>query len=109
MEFNELKKFAKQEHKRLVEHFNVKNDPKVKYTMFAKLVEEMGELSEAILTYDNMQRSDKLSNSKTESKQRLEHEFADVLLVTMILAKELDVDMDKALRAKIEKIKERKY
>jgi NTP pyrophosphatase (non-canonical NTP hydrolase) len=109
MKFDELTNFAKQEHKRLVEHYNAKGDPKVKYTMFAKLVEEMGELSEAILTYDKLQRFDKLTNTKAEAKKKLEDEFADVVLVSMILAQELNVDMDKALTTKIKKIKARKY
>jgi NTP pyrophosphatase (non-canonical NTP hydrolase) len=105
MKFDELTDFAKQEHERLVKHFDVKNNPKTKYTMFAKLVEEIGELSEAILTYDSLQRSHKLRKSKAE----LEGEFADVILVTMILAQELNINLETSLKAKIKKIKARKY
>jgi NTP pyrophosphatase (non-canonical NTP hydrolase) len=105
MKFEELTNFAEQEHTRLVKLYNVKNDPKTKYTIFAKLVEEMGELSEAILTRDNLQRKDKLQDSKS----KLEDELADVILCTMILAKELNVDMDESLKQKIEKIRKRKY
>ena len=105
MKFDELIEFAKVEHERLVTHFGVKNNPKTRYTMFAKVVEEVGELSEAILINDGIQRKDKLSKSKKE----LEGEFADVILTTMILAQELNVNMDKALTEKIKKIKARKY
>lgn len=105
MEFKELTNFAKKEHERLVTHYNNKNDPKNKYTIFAKLVEEVGELSEAILTYDGLQRKDKLAKSKIE----LEGEMADVVLVITILARELNIDLESSLKRKIKKIKARKY
>jgi NTP pyrophosphatase (non-canonical NTP hydrolase) len=97
--------FAKIEHERQVKHYKAKGDAKTKYTMLAKLMEEVGELSEAILIQDSMQRKDKLSTSKKE----LEDELADVLLVTLILSQELEVDVKKALEKKIKKIKSRKY
>lgn len=105
MELRELTKFADDEHSRLVKHYNVKNNPKTKYTIFAKLIEEIGELSEAILIRDNMQRKYKLRDSKS----KLEEELADVILATLILAKELNIDIEKELKQKIEKIKRRKY
>jgi len=105
MELKDLFEFAKQEHERQVTHHKVKGDPKVKYTMFAKLVEELGELSEAMTTADGLQRGDKLRKARSE----LADEFADVLLVTLILAEEWNIDAKKALIEKIEKIKKRKY
>jgi NTP pyrophosphatase (non-canonical NTP hydrolase) len=105
MKFEELTDFATKEHERLITHYNIKDNPKTKYTIFAKLVEEIGELSEAILTRDSLQRKDKLHNSKT----KLEDELADVILCTMILAKELNIDIDKSLKQKMKKIKKRKY
>jgi NTP pyrophosphatase (non-canonical NTP hydrolase) len=104
MELDELIEFAKKEHERLVTHFNTKDNPRTRYTMFAKLVEEVGELSEALLKSDSLQRPDKLKD-----KADLEQELADVILVSLILAKQLDVDIKKALEDKIKKIKERKY
>lgn len=56
-------------------------------------------------TADGLQRGDKLRKTKSE----LADEFADVLLVTLILAEEWDVDAKKALIEKIEKIKKRDY
>ena len=50
MELDGLFEFAKKEHHRQVTHHNLKGDPKTKYTIFAKLMEEVGELSETILT-----------------------------------------------------------
>ena len=97
--------FAKKEHERQVTHHNVKGESKTKYTMLAKLMEELGELSEAILTCDSLQRSDKLENARAN----LEGEFADVILVALILSQEMNIDVKKALEEKIEKIIERKY
>ncbi len=97
--------FAKVEHERQVTYHNTKGNPKTKYTMLAKLMEEVGELSEAILTYDSLQRKDKL----VDAKKDLKDEFADVVIVALILSHELGVDIKKALDDKIKKIKARKY
>ena len=105
MEFYELLKFAEQEHKRLIKHYKLKDNSITKYTIFAKLVEEMGELSEQILTSDSLQRSDKLKNSD----KKISHEIADNLICLLILGKELNVDIKKALDEKISKIKSRTY
>ena len=59
----ELLKFTKEEHKRKTKHFNLEDNSKTKYTILAKLMEEVGELSEAILTADSLQRTDKLTKS----------------------------------------------
>jgi len=104
MKFRELVDFAKKEHDRLVTCFNAKDNPKTKYTMLAKLMEEMGELSEAILKSDNLQRAD-----KEKIMGDINHELADVILVSLILSQELGVDIEKALQEKIDKIKTRKY
>jgi NTP pyrophosphatase (non-canonical NTP hydrolase) len=105
----DLFEFAKVEHERQVTHHNVKGDPKTKYTMLAKLMEELGELSEAILTCDSLQRSDKLTEKIADARANLEGEFADVILVAAILSHELGVDVKAALHRKIKKIRERKY
>jgi NTP pyrophosphatase (non-canonical NTP hydrolase) len=102
---DDIFKFAKIEHERQVLHYHVKGNPKTKYTILAKLMEEVGELSEAILSFDSLQRKDKLKGAKHD----LEGELADVVIVTLILANELNVDMNSALTKKIKKIKLRKY
>ena len=105
MDIDELFEFAKKEHARQIKHHKVKSDPKIKYTMLAKLMEEIGELSEVMLTTDSLQRGEKLRKAKKE----LADEFADVILVTLILAQQWDVDAKKALEKKISKIKKRIY
>jgi NTP pyrophosphatase (non-canonical NTP hydrolase) len=104
MDFDKIVKFANNEHERLVTRFDAKDNPKTKYTMLAKLMEEMGELSEAILKNDSLQRSDK----KKEIGE-IDYEIADVILCSLVLAKELNVEVEKAIIEKMKKIKLRKY
>jgi len=104
METKKLFEFAKKEHKRLIEHYNIREDPKTKYTLFTKMIEEVGELSEALTTSDSLQRKDKL-----KKEVDLAGEIADVLFTTLILAEELNIDVEEALEKKMEKIRNRTY
>lgn len=65
-----------------------------------KLGEEYGELCDEILASAGDQRKDKL-----DKPHELEGEFADVVIVAFLLAKSMNVDMQKALKEKIKKIK----
>ncbi|HYF28781.1 MAG TPA: MazG nucleotide pyrophosphohydrolase domain-containing protein [Candidatus Paceibacterota bacterium] len=67
-----------------------------------KLGEEYGELCDEVLAAAGDQRRDKM-----RAERDLEGEFADVVIVTFLLAKAMGVDMPEALRQKIEKIKEK--
>lgn len=64
----------------------------------AKMVEEFGELSDAILTRMDLQRSEK---KEKEHSLDVEREFADVLGTLILLGIELDIDMEKAIKEKI--------
>ena len=66
--------------------------------------EEVGELCNEVLAFKGAQRAEKLVNSNQES---LEGEFADVMITTLILARTMDVDIEAALKNKLEKICER--
>jgi len=70
-----------------------------------KLNEEVGELCEQVLSYNSMQRKVKVD---THNKESLADELADVVITTFLLAKAMDMDMNKALDKKIDKIKKRK-
>lgn len=105
MKVKDLQDFAKKELNRQLDHYGVRGDPKINYTMFAKLVEEVGELSEAMLMTEGLQRGDKLRNAKSE----LADEFADVILSAFILAEKWGVDAGEAVERKIEKIGKRDY
>lgn len=70
-----------------------------------KLNEEVGELCSEILASFGGQR--KRSNSDRHSKECLEGEFADVVIVVLLLAEAMSVDINKSLKEKINKLKKR--
>jgi NTP pyrophosphatase (non-canonical NTP hydrolase) len=63
-----------------------------------KIVEELGELSDEILTSMNLARDSKIAKF---SQENMEDEFADVLGSLILLAIELDIDVSKVMRKKI--------
>ena len=71
-----------------------------------KISEEVGEVVEQVLASEGFQRQPKLDAYKEE---HLKHEIADVLLVTMILAERLGIDIEEALKEKIEIVEKRTY
>ncbi len=66
-----------------------------------KLAEEVGELQAEVLGLAGYQRATKGQRFTAES---LSSELADVIICVAILASSHDIDLDKALAAKIEKI-----
>jgi NTP pyrophosphatase (non-canonical NTP hydrolase) len=68
-----------------------------------KLGEEYGELCDEILASVGHQRKDKLSQGEHD----LAGEFADVVIVAFILAKQMGINMERALSAKAKKIREK--
>lgn len=69
-----------------------------------KIVEELGELSDEILTSMNLQRSSKIANF---SRQNIEDEYADVLGSLILLAIELDIDIETVIARKIKFTRDR--
>lgn len=69
-----------------------------------KLGGEYGELCDEILATLGDQRRDKLEKHE---KDGLSDEFADVLIVTFLLAKMMNVDLMQALDHKVHKIREK--
>lgn len=69
-----------------------------------KIVEELGELSDEILTSMNLQRDSKIAKF---SQQNVEDEFADVMASLILLAIELDIDIEKVMQRKIDFTKDR--
>ena len=66
-----------------------------------KLTEEVGELNEQILLHYGYSRKEKLEKYSPEN---LADEIADVIFTTMLIAKSLDIDIQKALSNKLQKI-----
>jgi len=69
-----------------------------------KLGEEYGELCDAVLASVGDQRKGKL---KKQTHLDLRDEFADVFIVTFLLAKVMNVDIMQALDHKVRKIREK--
>lgn len=69
-----------------------------------KVMEELGELSDEILTSMNLSRDSKIADF---SRENVEDEFADVLACVVSLAIELNIDVEEVIRRKIEFTKER--
>jgi len=69
-----------------------------------KVVEELGELADEILTSMNLQRQAKIANF---SHQHLEDEFADVMASLILLAIELKIDIPTVMQRKIDFTKAR--
>lgn len=88
----------------LNENWPLQNAQQRIFARTMKLVEELGELSDEILTSMNLQRSAKMENF---AKENIEDEFADVLATVVMLGIELDIDITKVMKRKIEFTRER--
>ena len=75
--------------------------PERKHAYFLKLIEEIGELSEAIL-------KDATPATKESFKGSIEEELYDVLYYTLALANCYDIDVEKWIYVK-EKLNDEKY
>ena len=107
MKLKELLQFIDFESKRLKKHFSKGYSQREKVlSRTVKLMEELGEFCNEISASNNDQRKEKQEKYKREN---LEEEFADVIITTLLLAESLDIDINKALENKINKIKKRKY
>ncbi|MFA6995460.1 MAG: MazG nucleotide pyrophosphohydrolase domain-containing protein [Patescibacteria group bacterium] len=105
MQLQDLIKFIKKEDKRLRECYgNYKDEEKRILARTVKLTEELGELCDEVLSFNAMQRKDKLDNYDANN---LPEEFADVIITTLLLAEVMKVDIGKALKGKIKKIDKR--
>lgn len=71
-------------------------------TRTVKLGEEFGELCDEVLASLGDQRTGKMEGRSTDD---LADEFADVVIVTFLLAKSMGIDIMDALGRKTEKIK----
>lgn len=106
MTFNDLLGFINEQDRYLIERFGhtVSTKNEVVFARVMKLMEELGELSSEVLASNGDQRAEKLVGY---DRQNLAHEVADVLIVTLLLAKSLDIDVEQALEAKMQKIRTR--
>jgi NTP pyrophosphatase (non-canonical NTP hydrolase) len=106
MEIKELLDFVDLESQRLFDHFdkNSWSKKEIILTHTVKVTEELGELCSEVLAFNKNQRPEKMENHDAEN---LSHEFADVIITTLLLAKSMDIDIQEALKNKIVKINQR--
>jgi len=107
MEIKELQEFAEFEIKRRNNLFK-KDNHEMTLVDSIKLSEEVGELMNEILNYLKLQRKEKLDPTEVVEKH-LGEELSDVLIVVSILSQRLGINIENALKNKIDIIKERKY
>ncbi|MFZ1721770.1 MAG: MazG-like family protein [Microgenomates group bacterium] len=82
----------------------LKNHDQRVFARTMKIVEELGELADELLTSMNLQRTHKIAQF---SRENVEDEFADVLASLLLLANELDIDVEAVIKKKIEFTRER--
>ncbi|MBI4896717.1 MAG: hypothetical protein HY832_04185 [Candidatus Aenigmarchaeota archaeon] len=105
MDMKTLLEFIRIEDERLKQYYGHYPDQEKRVlARTVKLSEELGELCNEILAHNSLQRKQKLEHHDADN---LPHEFADVIITTLLVAKAMDVDIEKALEQKIEKINKR--
>lgn len=106
MELKELHDFVKSEDYRLRSLYPGHTKKEMILARMCKLSEEIGELSEQVLKTLAFQRKEKMIDLK---KEDLEDEFTDVLITLFLLSEIMEVDLEKEMGRKVEKIKSRNY
>ena len=105
MNFDKLLKFIEIEDERLKKYYGGYDDQKKRIlARTVKLSEELGELCNEVLSFNALQRKEKMENRDAEN---LSEELADVLITALLLAKAMDINVEKALEKKIKKIDKR--
>lgn len=98
MEISEIQKFAKLQNSHFREKWPELSDTRrLALAQGVKLSEEVGELSEQILKEQGFQRKEKTAGSVGE-------EVADVIFAAALIAEDFGVDLESALREKLEKL-----
>ena len=104
MELKDLLNFIRVEDERLQKRFLYDDKEKRILARTVKISEEVGELCNEVLAFNFLQRKEKLNN---HTKENLSEEFADVLFTTLLLARSMDIDIEKAMKMKMDKINKR--
>ena len=104
MEWKEILKFIEIESERIRKRYPNLDKEKLTLAQTVKINEELGELYNEVLNHLSLQRKEKLVNM---DKKVIEEEFSDVLITTLLLAKRMDIDIERALEEKISKINKR--
>lgn len=85
---------------RVVEDYNRKFNLNITGDqVFLKLHEELGEVTKAYLKFTGVARN-KEGKSKTDLQSDLAEEIADLIGISLVFAKGLDIDIEKAIEDK---------
>lgn len=102
MDIKELQtKLSKQEKDLRIKFHTLTKREKDILAKTVKLTEEVGELANDILATLQLQRKSKLEDF---DKSNIYQEIADIIISTIVLASILKVDVDRAIKEKVEKI-----
>jgi NTP pyrophosphatase (non-canonical NTP hydrolase) len=105
MDLKDLMNFIAAEDEKLKRRYgSLSNQKEVILARTVKLGEEFGELCEEVLAYSSLQRKQKLDN---HDKRNLQDEFADVIITALLLARSMNVDIEKALEMKMQRLNQR--
>lgn len=105
MTFEELLKFIALERERLAKATGkYEDEEKEIFARVVKVGEEFGELCQEVLFHANLQGKHK---GEQFDKNNLANEFADVIFATLLLSKDMNIDIEKALENKMKKIEKR--
>ena len=107
MEFKDLLEFVEKEDERLKYLNGYQDNEKRILARTVKLTEELGELCNDILSNQSLQRKEKLEKHEKHDKKNINDEFADVIIVTLLLARSMKVDIRKVLEKRLKKINKR--
>lgn len=105
MEFKKLLKFIALERERLAKTTGkYEDEEKEIFARVVKVGEEFGELCQEVLFHANLQGKHK---KEQFDENNLANEFADVIFTTLLLSKDMNIDIEKALEDKMKKIEKR--
>lgn len=104
MELQSLKSKIAKISAHIDEYLENKNTTKTEKVLFksAKLPEEVGEFYSELLIHLDFARKEKVGTS-----EKLKKELADVIITSLVIAEELEIDIFHHIEQKIEKVYER--
>ncbi|MFA7243999.1 MAG: MazG nucleotide pyrophosphohydrolase domain-containing protein [Patescibacteria group bacterium] len=106
MNTEEIQKLIREEHEKTLSEIGaIYDQDRRTLNRTVKLMEEVGELSNEIMSSMNMQRSEKMSDYK---KDNISSEIADVIITALLIAENIDIDAFESVKKKMGKIKARR-
>jgi len=103
-----ITEFAAEQAECLKRLFGLKTDAELANLSVIKLQEEVGEVAEAYLALQSLQRQDKLQQPKDELKASLGREIADVTVVMALLADASGLSFDTILLERLDNLRNRR-